>query len=109
MHQVSGHDQDGNDHYHGNPHHDRDGHHDRDDWKRHGYRDGNPPGWGHGQKRGWGNCGLPPGQAKKYGCNTYVYQGKQYDYFHDESGRVHWRPHVKRSRQRGRQLLKLPT
>ena len=23
-----------------------------------------PPGWGHGKKTGWGNCGLPPGQAK---------------------------------------------
>ena len=26
-----------------------------------------PPGWGHGKKTGWGNCGLPPGQAKKAG------------------------------------------
>ena len=37
--------------------------------------DERPPGWSHGKKTGWGNCGLPPGQAKKYGCRTYVYQG----------------------------------
>jgi hypothetical protein len=24
-----------------------------------------PPGWQHGRKTGWGNSGLPPGQAKK--------------------------------------------
>ncbi|HXE89385.1 MAG TPA: hypothetical protein VNK82_00310 [Terriglobales bacterium] len=27
-----------------------------------------PPGWSRGRKVGWGNCNLPPGQAKKYGC-----------------------------------------
>jgi len=91
-------DQDRDDHPHGNPqgdaHHDRDGDHDRDHWASSGYRQGTPPGWGHGQKKGWGNCGMPPGQAKKYGCSTYVYQGKQYEYFHDEAGQMRWRPHV---------------
>jgi hypothetical protein len=29
-----------------------------------------PPGWNHGRKRGWGNCDLPPGQAKKEGCRS---------------------------------------
>jgi hypothetical protein len=29
---------------------------------------GRPPGWSKGRKTGWGNCDLPPGQAKKYGC-----------------------------------------
>jgi hypothetical protein len=28
-----------------------------------------PPGWGRGRKTGWGDCNLPPGQAKKYGCH----------------------------------------
>jgi len=29
-----------------------------------------PPGWSHGRKTGWGNCDLPPGLAKKEGCNS---------------------------------------
>ncbi|HJY84358.1 MAG TPA: hypothetical protein VKK81_25160 [Candidatus Binatia bacterium] len=31
---------------------------------------GRPPGWNHGRKTGWGNCDVPPGQAKKYGCHN---------------------------------------
>src|SRR5215510_3494331 len=46
------------------------------------------PGWSHGKKTGWGNCGLPPGQAKKYGCQTYVYQGRPYYYYQDDVGRI---------------------
>ena len=26
-------------------------------------------GWSNGRKVGWGNCDLPPGLAKKYGCS----------------------------------------
>jgi len=90
---VSDHDAD--DHHHGSVPHYRDGDHDRDDhWARSGYRNGIPPGWGHGQKKGWSNCDMPPGQAKKYGCTTYVYQGRQYEVFHDEDGHYRWRPHV---------------
>ena len=29
---------------------------------------GRPYGWDRGRKVGWGNCDLPPGLAKKYGC-----------------------------------------
>lgn len=29
-----------------------------------------PQGWDRGRKTGWGNCDMPPGQAKKYGCNS---------------------------------------
>jgi hypothetical protein len=29
---------------------------------------GRPPGWDKGKKTGWGNCDVPPGQAKKVGC-----------------------------------------
>jgi Ni/Co efflux regulator RcnB len=81
---------------HGNKHADRD--HDRDDdrgWdRREGYeyrsydRGGRPPGWSRGNKTGWGNCGLPPGQAKKYGCRSYVYNGRPHYYYQDERGRI---------------------
>jgi len=70
-------------HKHGNKHFDDDDH---QGWERRdGYeyrtysdrdRDDRPPGWSRGKKTGWGNCGLTPGQAKKYGCRTYVYQGR---------------------------------
>ncbi len=30
-----------------------------------------PPGWSHGRKTGWGDCNVPPGQAKKYGCGVW--------------------------------------
>ncbi|MBI2678894.1 MAG: hypothetical protein HYX28_08935 [Candidatus Koribacter versatilis] len=29
-----------------------------------------PPGWDKGKKTGWGDCDVPPGQAKKQGCNS---------------------------------------
>ncbi|MGH9787131.1 MAG: hypothetical protein ACRD4U_00330, partial [Candidatus Acidiferrales bacterium] len=29
-----------------------------------------PHGWDRGRKVGWGNCDLPPGLAKKYGCHS---------------------------------------
>jgi hypothetical protein len=47
--------------------------------------DGRPPGWDRGRKVGWGNCNLPPGQAKKYGCDSRII-------FHD---RVRHRPSVR--------------
>lgn len=67
--------------------HDRDG--DRDGRYRHvAYRgdhdryrkeyrnrdDRRPPGWSKGKKTGWGNCNLPPGQAKKQGCYDHRYR-----------------------------------
>ena len=65
------------------------------DWERRGdyeYRvydhDGRPPGWSHGKKTGWGNCGMPPGQAKKYGCRSYVVEGRPHYYYKDEGGRI---------------------
>jgi hypothetical protein len=54
--------------------------HDRDDhkgkgpqhrnvrWDRDHDRDHRPAGWDKGKKKGWGDCDLPPGQAKKHGC-----------------------------------------
>jgi hypothetical protein len=88
---------------HGNPHANQvveeRGHHGHDDddrWEHRGnyeyrvyeVRESRPPGWSRGNKTGWGNCGLPPGQAKKYGCRTYVYQERRYYYYEDERGRV---------------------
>jgi hypothetical protein len=50
--------------------------------------DDRPQGWNHGTKTGWGNCGLPPGLAKKYDCRTYTYQGLPYYYFQEPDGRM---------------------
>jgi hypothetical protein len=70
---------------------------DRDDdrWERRGRyeyraydRGGRPPGWARGRKVGWGYCGLPPGQARKYGCWSYLYGGRRYYYYHDDAGRI---------------------
>ena len=83
----------------GNPHKnqavDGDSRDDSEGWERRGdyeYRTygerGYPPGWSKGKKTGWGNCGLPPGQAKKYGCQTYQYQGRDYYYYRDEVGHI---------------------
>ena len=83
--------------HHGNPHaamHDRDddrrwAHHDRYDVRVIEVREARPLGWRQGTKTGWGNCGLPPGQAKKYGeCRTYVYERRRYYYYHDDVGRI---------------------
>ena len=73
---------------HGNKHEDEQWER-RDGYEYHTYQgDERPPGWGRGKKTGWGNCGLPPGQAKKYGCQTYVYQGRPHYYYQDEVGRI---------------------
>ena len=81
----------------GNKHRNQQGD-DRDDdrWEHRGdyefrtydKHDGLPPGWSKGKKTGWGNCGMPPGQAKKYGCQSYRYQGRDYYYYHDDDGRI---------------------
>src|SRR5215468_8139256 len=58
------------------------------EYRTYGEHDGLPPGWSKGKKTGWGNCGMPPGQAKKYGCQSYRYQGRDYYYYHDDGGRI---------------------
>lgn len=84
----------GQGHGKGNPHAERDGDDDHGWEHREGYeyrvfeRDARPPGWSHGKKTGWGNCGMPPGQAKKYGCRSYVYEGRRHFYYQDERGRI---------------------
>jgi len=83
----------GEKHKHGNKHFDDDddqGWERRDGYEYRAYDNGDerPPGWNRGQKTGWGNCGLPPGQAKKYGCRTYVYEGRPHYYYQDEAGRI---------------------
>lgn len=69
---------------------------DDDRWEKHdkyemrvfGRNDGSPHGWSKGRKTGWRDCGLPPGQAKKYGCYTYVYGGRRYYYYRDDRARL---------------------
>ena len=83
----------GDKHEHGNKHFEDD---DDRRWERrdgyeyrvYGDRDERPPGWSRGKKTGGGNCGLPPGQAKKYGCRSYTYQGRPRDSYEDEQGRI---------------------
>ena len=58
------------------------------EYRAYGDHDGRPPGWSRGKKTGWGNCGMPPGQAKKYGCRTYIYEGRPHYYYQDEGGRI---------------------
>ena len=38
---------------------------------------GRPHGWSQGRKVGWGNCDLPPGLAKKYGCHANYYYDRR--------------------------------
>ncbi len=58
------------------------------EYRTYGRDEGQPPGWSKGKKTGWGNCGMPPGQAKKYGCRSYVYNGRTHYYYRDEQGRI---------------------
>jgi hypothetical protein len=62
----------------------------RDGYEYHSYgnTDVRPAGWNKGKKTGWKNCGLPPGQAKKYGCRTYVYEGRPHYYYEDDRGQI---------------------
>lgn len=61
---------------------------DKFEYRTYARHEGRPPGWNRGVKTGWANCGLPPGQAKKYGCRTYLYEGRRYYYYEDEVGRI---------------------
>jgi hypothetical protein len=80
----------GNGNGHGNKHYeDHQGWDHRENYEYRTYGPGHyPPGWNHGMKTGWGNCGMPPGQAKKYGCRTYTYQGVPYYYYPNEAGGI---------------------
>lgn len=81
----------GNGHGNGNKHHDDDqGWEKRDkyEYRTYAMSGPHPPGWSQGKKTGWGNCGMPPGQAKKYGCRTYSYEGRPYYYYQNEGGQI---------------------
>jgi hypothetical protein len=81
-------------HGHGNKHSDRDdrGWEQRNGYEYHMYSHNQlPPGWNRGNKTGWRDCGMPPGQAKKYGCRTYLYEGRRHYYYEDEGGRIYVR------------------
>jgi hypothetical protein len=62
--------------------------HDRYEMRTFARGESYPRGWSKGRKTGWRDCGLPPGQAKKYGCYTYVYSRRRYYYYHDDGGRL---------------------
>jgi len=64
------------------------------EYRTYGDRDSRPPGWSKGQKTGWGNCDVPPGQAKKGACRTYSHQGRRYYYYYDDQGRMVVRRHT---------------
>ncbi len=89
QHGNKDHGEHGNQGQHGNKHYESD-----EGWQKQGgyeyrtYQNGVPPGWSKGKKTGWGNCGMPPGQAKKYGCRTYVYQGRPYYYYYNDIGQI---------------------
>lgn len=52
--------------------------------------DGNrPPGWDKGKKTGWGDCDVPPGQAKKQGCNSTTSRHHHHDKDHDRDRDPH--------------------
>jgi len=89
---VADRDDKGHKHHHGNKHSDDDDqgweHRDGYEYRAYGDRNERPAGWSRGKKTGWDNCGRPPGQAKKYGCRTYVYQGRPHYYYQDEQGRI---------------------
>jgi hypothetical protein len=93
---MADHDDHGNQGNHGNNGHGNKHHDDDQGWEKkqnYEYRTyagpgQYPPGWSHGKKTGWGNCGMPPGQAKKYGCRTYSYQGRPYYYYQNEGGQI---------------------
>jgi hypothetical protein len=75
--------------------HDRDDDRNHDRWEsRDGWEygrfegDHRPPGWSKGQKVGWKSCGLPPGQAKKYGCYRYRYHDRDYYYYRNDVGHI---------------------
>jgi hypothetical protein len=79
----------------GKNHADRDRDRDDDRWERRGGyeyrtydRNTRPPGWSKGKKTGWGDCDLPPGQAKKNGCRSYMYNGRTHYYYRDDQGRI---------------------
>jgi hypothetical protein len=51
-------------------------------------RSNRPPGWNRGRKVGWGNCDVPPGQAKKIGCSGFAIRDhrrfRDFDRFDDD-------------------------
>jgi hypothetical protein len=62
---------------------DRHWEHDRDHRDPFARDHGDPRGWSHGEKKGWGDCDVPPGQAKKHGCDSSA--GEPERHFHHEA------------------------
>jgi hypothetical protein len=95
-------------------HRDRDRHRDHHrDWDRdhgrdhhsaehreHHYRrtHGDPPGWEHGEKKGWRDCDLPPGQAKKHGCEDRDHDDRYHHAEHRTANVPVLKPHAEEHR-----------
>ena len=67
---------------------------------RGGYYDGYPRGWDRGRKVGWGDCDLPPGLARKYGCYDRSYYPAYYRHYPDR--------YPRRGRVRGSVTVHIP-
>lgn len=81
---------------------DRDWRGDRDRWSFGRDEDRRPPGWSKGKKTGWGDCDVPPGQAKKMGCdNGWRRDARRDDVRRDRRNRRDRRP-ANRPRPDGR-------
>ena len=61
-----------------------------------------PAGWSHGKKTGWGDCDLPPGQAKKHGCHSAQasHHDRDHDYARDRREREAREHNARLSRER---------
>lgn len=61
-----------------------------------------PRGWDKGKKTGWGNCDVPPGQAKKIGCSpsSRIFSGSQHHNSHRDRDRDRDRDRHDRERRR---------
>lgn len=81
---------------------DKGGNKDKNKDKGHSANDsGRPPGWDKGKKTGWGDCDVPPGQAKKQGCNGYSAKDDKHGRDHDR-GRDQGRKDVSQAHDRDR-------
>lgn len=64
-----------NDRHHGD--NDRDDHLTRHEANARRGPSSEPSGWDKGKKKGWGDCDVPPGQAKKRGCDEHGFSTRE--------------------------------
>ncbi len=64
------------------------------------WTDGNPPGWSHGEKTGWGGAGAPPGQVKEHGEHELIHVLPPGSGSWDNKTRENWLGRLEQSRTR---------